>query len=67
MVSYAMKELSDQIGGILTQGGMRIDFATRAHLSETKSQIDRTLNAPHIQMPGGGGSVIILGQPAPGN
>jgi hypothetical protein len=63
MTSYAMKELSDQIGGLLTQGAGRLDFATRAHLSETKSQIDRTLNAPHIQMPGAG-PMIIIGQPA---
>jgi hypothetical protein len=65
MVSYGMQELSDQIGGLLANGGAgRLDFATRAHLSQTKSQIDRVLNAPHIQMPGyGGGQIIILGQP----
>jgi hypothetical protein len=66
MVSYAMQELSEQIGTTLAQGKDRIDFATRAHLSQTKSQIDRTLNAPHIQMPGfGGGQIIIMGQPTP--
>lgn len=65
MCSYAMKELSDQIGATLAQGGTKIDFASRAHLSETKSQIDRTLNAPHIELPGGGGGAIIIGQPAP--
>ena len=66
MASYAMQELSDQIGRTAsTQGGDKIDFATRAHLSQTKSQIDRTLNAPHIQLPGGGGGMIIIGQPTP--
>jgi hypothetical protein len=68
MASYAMKELSDGIGKLLTDGGDRVDFATKAHLTQTKSQIDRVLNAPHINMPamGGGGSIIILGQPTPG-
>ena len=66
MVSYAMQELSEQIGATLAQGKDRIDFATRAHLSQTKSQIDRTLNAPHIQVPGfGGGQIIIMDQPTP--
>jgi hypothetical protein len=64
MASYSMEELSDNIGKLLAQANGQIDFATKAHLSQTKSQIDRTLNAPHIQMPGfGGGQIIILGQP----
>jgi hypothetical protein len=69
MASYAMKELSDQIGKLLADGGNdKIDFATRAHLTQSKSQIDRVLNAPHIQMPAyGGGPIIILGQPTPQN
>jgi hypothetical protein len=68
MASYAMKELSDQIGKLLADGGDKIDFATRAHLTQSKSQIDRVLNAPHINAPlGGGGSIIILGQPTPQN
>jgi hypothetical protein len=66
MVAYAMQELSSDIDSAL-KAGTTVDFATRAHLSQTKSQIDRTLNAPHIQMPGfGGGQIIILGQPTPG-
>jgi len=65
MAAYAMSQLSDQIGNLLTQGADRIDFATRAHLSQTKSQIDRTLNAPHIQMPQMSMPFIILGQPTP--
>jgi hypothetical protein len=69
MARYAMQELSDGIGKLLSNGGdAKIDFATKAHLTQTKSQIDRVLNAPHIQMPayGGGGSIIILGQPGAG-
>jgi len=63
MVAFTMQELSNQIGDTL-KAGDTVDFATRAHLSQTKSQIDRTLNAPHIQMPAmGGGQIIILGKP----
>jgi hypothetical protein len=68
MAAYAMQELSDGIGKLLADGGdAKIDFATKAHLARTKSQIDRVLNAPHMNMPsfGGGGSIIILGQPNP--
>lgn len=64
MVRYSLKELSEQLGALNAQG-TRIDFATRAHLSEAKAQIDKVLNAPHINMPAGPGSggLIILGQP----
>ena len=66
MASYSMEELSDNIGKLLAQANGQIDFATKAHLSQTKSQIDRTLNAPHIQVPGfGGGQIIIMDQPTP--
>ena len=53
----------DQINTTLAQAN-RLDFASRAHLSQTKSQIDRVLNAPHIQMPAMGRPMIIIGQPA---
>jgi hypothetical protein len=71
MVAFSMRELSDQICGVLektksangnggaTNGGPKLDFATRAHLSECKSKIDRVLSAPH--MPAARQQVIILG------
>jgi hypothetical protein len=64
MVAYTLRDLSDKIGNLLGQpGGSKIDFASRAHLSETKRQIDRVLNSPAIQMPTfGGGGIIIIGQ-----
>ena len=66
MASYSMQELSDQIGKVLADSPTKIDFATKAHLAQTKSQIDRTLNAPHIQMPAMNGPMIIIGQPTGG-
>jgi hypothetical protein len=64
MASYAMKDLSDDLAKAL-EAKDKLDFATRAHLSQTKAQIDRVLNAPHINFPAGGlgGGIIILGQP----
>jgi hypothetical protein len=65
MVGFSMRELSDQIGGVLEKtksannGGPKLDFAPRAHLSECKSKIDRVLSAPH--MPAARQQVIILG------
>ena len=63
MVCYSLRELSQQIGTDAAGAGDRIDFASRAHLSETKSQIDRVLNAPYIQMSPPPGGLILIGQP----
>ncbi|MEP0841291.1 MAG: zinc-dependent metalloprotease, partial [Phycisphaerae bacterium] len=63
MVRFALRDLSQQIGALLAAtkrgDGSRLDFATRAHLTECKSQIDRVLDAPQVKMAGGG--IIILG------
>ena len=52
MVRFSLRELSDRIGRTLEQGhtdlGWKIDFASRAHLTESKSKIDRALNATYI-------------------
>ncbi len=45
MVRFAVRELSDRIGEVLEKAGDRIDFASRAHLVECKSRIDRALEA----------------------
>ena len=67
MVRFSLRELSEQIGRVMDKSKSegagntgKLDFATRAHLTEVKSQIDRVLSAPHMtQQPGGG--IIILG------
>lgn len=50
MQRYAMRELGDKIGKVLKSaetpdGGSKLDFASRAHLFECKSRIDRVLDA----------------------
>jgi hypothetical protein len=64
MVAYTLRELSDRIGDVIAPANAgKVDFASRAHLSETKRQIDRVLNSPAIQMPNlGGGGIVIIGQ-----
>jgi hypothetical protein len=44
MVTLALQELSGKIGHALE--GNKLDFASRAHLTECKSRIDRILSAP---------------------
>jgi hypothetical protein len=62
MARQSLRELSEQIGGTIEKGkiagGSRIDFATRAHLTDCRSQIERTLNAPLIKQAAGGGVII---------
>ncbi len=53
MLRYAMTELSEQIGKTLagaatSDGGSRLDFASRAHLVDCKSRIDRVLDAQFV-------------------
>ncbi len=64
MVCFTLRDLAQQIGTDLNNAGERLDLGSRAHLSETKAQIDRVLNAPYIQMPGFGGPMMMFGQPA---
>lgn len=52
MLRYALRELSDKIGKVVKNaevpnGGSKLDFASRAHLSECKSRIDRVLDAQY--------------------
>ena len=56
---FALRELSDRIKTVLDAGGDRIDFASRAHLAESKSRIDRTLEKP-ITDPRGDDRLLIL-------
>jgi hypothetical protein len=52
MIAYTLRELSGQIAQVLekSNGGAiaKIDFASRAHLSEARNRIERVLNAPHM-------------------
>ncbi len=57
MLRYALRELSAKIGKTL-EAKDRLDFASKAHLSEAKVKIDRVLDAPYV--PGGGGQQIIF-------
>lgn len=55
MVRYTLRELSDKIGDVQKKTGgtagaagkSKLDFASRAHLSEAKSRIDRVLDAQY--------------------
>ena len=58
---FALRELSRKLGtAIEPLNGGGLDFATRAHLSEAKSKIDRTLEKPLVDAGAGGGRIIIL-------
>lgn len=52
MVRFTLRELSDKIGDVMKKSGgngkSRLDFASRAHLSEAKSRIDRVLDAQYM-------------------
>ncbi|HEV8606474.1 MAG TPA: zinc-dependent metalloprotease [Tepidisphaeraceae bacterium] len=62
-VKYSLRELNEEIGNMLDKAekpgaSAKLDFATRAHLSECKSEIYRVLNAPHIKFPEQRGMMI---------
>ncbi len=48
MMRFSARELADRIGNVLDQNEGKLDFATRAHLIEAKSRIDRFLEAGYI-------------------
>ncbi len=52
MVRYSLRELSRDISRLMESGkvasGSKLDFGTRAHLSEVQSRIDRVLNTPVV-------------------
>ncbi|MGC4031282.1 MAG: zinc-dependent metalloprotease [Tepidisphaeraceae bacterium] len=58
-VRFALRELSEKIDAALKGDAKTLDFATRGHLVEAKSKIDRTLDKP-LAAGGGGGQVIII-------
>ena len=53
MASFALRELSERVGRVLKDaalpdGQSKLDFASRAHLTESKSRIDRVLEAQFL-------------------
>ena len=60
-VRYQLRVLADGLGE-----PKATDLATLAHYSESREQILKVLDAPHIDIPagGGGGIVLMLGQEA---
>lgn len=64
MVRFALRDLSVKIGKVSEHGGL--DFATKAHLAEAKTRIDRVLDAPYIPPSNsGGGFFILMGDQTP--
>ena len=59
MIRLSMRELSGNIGKAM-EGKDRLDFATRAHLTEAKTRIDRIIDAPYVPGGAGGGGTIIM-------
>jgi hypothetical protein len=53
MVRFTLRELSEQIGATLSKAKgdpSMLDFGSKAHLTECKSQIDRILSAPYVKL-----------------
>jgi hypothetical protein len=45
MMSYSLLRLAEDIKGVLSNAGDRLDFASRAHLESCRSRIERMLSA----------------------
>ena len=59
LVRYQLRQLSAKMGKALENAG-QLDMGTAAHLTESKSHIDRVLEAPMVSVEGGGGQTIIM-------
>jgi hypothetical protein len=54
MVRFCMRDLGDRISDVLAKakqpdGELQLDFATRAHLTECRDQIDKALDVQHVK------------------
>jgi hypothetical protein len=54
MVRLTLRDLGDRINDVLAKskqpdGEIRLDFATRAHLTECRDQIDKALDVQHVK------------------
>jgi hypothetical protein len=54
MVRYQLRDLGDRINEVLAKakqpdGEIQLDFATRAHLTECRDQIDKALDVQHVK------------------
>lgn len=64
LVRYQLRSISNSMGEALGNEG-KLDMASAAHLFESKSRIDRVLEAPYVNVPAGGGqTIIMMGQEA---
>jgi hypothetical protein len=66
---YHLKKLAHQIAQVTAPNGVTLDDYSRAHLEETARRIQTALEATYSRSgsSSGGGSIIILGQPAAGS
>ena len=65
LVRYQLRMLADDLGKLTDDKAKSIDMASMAHLVESRDRIEKVLNAPHIDLPAGGGqTVVIMGQEA---
>jgi hypothetical protein len=66
IVRMELRDLSERIDGELKSNGSRLDTYTQAHLEDTKSRIDRALDAGYALNDGrqaGGQTIrIVIGQ-----
>jgi hypothetical protein len=60
MVRFVLRDLADGLGESLKGN---VDLATKAHLSETRSLIERTLDADEVQVQMSMPNVVFLNQP----
>ena len=53
MVRFTLRDLGDRINDVLAKakpdGEIQLDFATRAHLTECRDQIDKALDVQHVK------------------
>lgn len=67
LVRFSLRELSQDMAAALKAGADgkgKLDLATRAHLTEARSRIDRVLEAPAITLPAAPAMVIMGREPA---
>lgn len=67
LVRFSLRELSQDMAAALkpaADGKQRLDLASRAHLTEARSRIERVLEAPSINLPAAPAMIIMGREPA---
>ncbi|MEM8874753.1 MAG: zinc-dependent metalloprotease [Planctomycetota bacterium] len=62
MVRYQLRMLAKDMDEAIAEGDL--DMATAAHYAESKSTIERALEAPMVDVAGGGQTIIMMGREA---